>query len=162
MINFDAPEDRDTYVHRVGRTGRAGATGAGVSFVLPDQARDMRRIAQDLDLLSEFDHEAPAHVTGPPREMSPRSNGGGHRGGQGQQQGRSGGGKGRGRSGGQGRGRASDQGRAGGGKSRHSGGGRPDAGGANGDRPKARPNSSGTARGNVASLSPAAQAPLAR
>ena len=25
VINFDAPEDRDTYVHRTGRTGRAGA-----------------------------------------------------------------------------------------------------------------------------------------
>jgi ATP-dependent RNA helicase RhlE len=78
VINYDAPEDRDTYVHRVGRTGRAGATGAGVSFVIGDQVRDMRRIAQDLDLLSEFDHEAPAHVTGPPRDMGGK--GGGHRG----------------------------------------------------------------------------------
>jgi ATP-dependent RNA helicase RhlE len=39
----------------VGRTGRAGRTGAGVSFVLDDQARDMRRIAADLGLGSEFD-----------------------------------------------------------------------------------------------------------
>jgi len=55
VINFDAPEDRDTYVHRVGRTGRAGATGAGVSFVLAEQRRDMRRIAADLGLTREFD-----------------------------------------------------------------------------------------------------------
>jgi ATP-dependent RNA helicase DeaD/ATP-dependent RNA helicase RhlE len=55
VINFDAPPDRDAYVHRVGRTGRAGRTGAGVSFVLDDQARDMRRIAADLGLGSEFD-----------------------------------------------------------------------------------------------------------
>ena len=46
VINFDAPEDRDVYMHRIGRTGRAGATGAGISFVLPDQAREMRRIAK--------------------------------------------------------------------------------------------------------------------
>jgi superfamily II DNA/RNA helicase len=55
VINFDAPPDSDVYVHRVGRTGRAGRTGAGVSFVLPDQASDMRRIANDLGLTREFD-----------------------------------------------------------------------------------------------------------
>jgi superfamily II DNA/RNA helicase len=55
VINFDAPEDRDAYVHRTGRTGRAGATGTGVSFVMSDQTRDMRRIAADLGLTHEFD-----------------------------------------------------------------------------------------------------------
>jgi superfamily II DNA/RNA helicase len=55
VINFDAPEDRDAYVHRVGRTGRAGSTGAGVSFVMRDQARDMGRIASSLGLSREFD-----------------------------------------------------------------------------------------------------------
>jgi ATP-dependent RNA helicase RhlE len=72
VINFDAPEDRDTYVHRVGRTGRAGRTGAGVSFVVADQARDMRRIAHDLGLTSEFDDGRPAHVTGGDRDVTPR------------------------------------------------------------------------------------------
>jgi ATP-dependent RNA helicase RhlE len=157
VIQYDAPEDRDTYVHRVGRTGRAGATGAGVSFVIADQAHDMRRIAQDLDLLSEFDHEAPAHVTGPPRGGGHRGGGGGgQRGGQGQRQGghrgqggqkrgRSGGGKGRGGSGdGQGRGRSKDaRGRAS--ESRD---------GTGGNRPQGRKNDSGTARGSVASSRP--------
>ena len=55
VINYDAPEDRDAYVHRTGRTGRAGATGTGVSFVMSDQTRDMRRIAADLGLTHEFD-----------------------------------------------------------------------------------------------------------
>jgi len=55
VINFDAPEDRDTYVHRTGRTGRAGASGVAASFVLPDQHGDMRKIATDLGLHREFD-----------------------------------------------------------------------------------------------------------
>jgi superfamily II DNA/RNA helicase len=77
VINFDAPEDRDTYVHRVGRTGRAGRTGAGVSFVIADQARDMGRIASDLGLTSEFDEGRPAHVTGGDRDITPRRKQGG-------------------------------------------------------------------------------------
>jgi len=32
VINFDLPADADSYVHRIGRTGRAGATGVAVSF----------------------------------------------------------------------------------------------------------------------------------
>jgi superfamily II DNA/RNA helicase len=32
VINFDPPEDRDAYVHRVGRTGRAGRAGIGITF----------------------------------------------------------------------------------------------------------------------------------
>jgi superfamily II DNA/RNA helicase len=33
VINYDCPEDPDTYTHRIGRTGRAGATGLAVTFV---------------------------------------------------------------------------------------------------------------------------------
>ena len=55
VINFDAPEDRDTYVHRTGRTGRAGASGVAASLVLPDQHRDMRKIATVLGLHREFE-----------------------------------------------------------------------------------------------------------
>jgi ATP-dependent RNA helicase RhlE len=54
VINFDAPEDRDGYVHRVGRTGRAGRDGVGITFVLGEQAADVGRIAADLELHSEF------------------------------------------------------------------------------------------------------------
>ena len=54
VINFDAPEDRDGYVHRIGRTARAGATGVGITFVLDDQARDIVRMAGELGLHSEL------------------------------------------------------------------------------------------------------------
>jgi ATP-dependent RNA helicase RhlE len=50
VINYDAPEDRDAYVHRIGRTGRAGRTGTGISFVLGDEVAEMRKIASQLGL----------------------------------------------------------------------------------------------------------------
>jgi len=55
VINYDAPDDRDAYVHRIGRTGRAGNRGTGVSFVLADQADDVRRMAGDLGLVRQFE-----------------------------------------------------------------------------------------------------------
>jgi ATP-dependent RNA helicase RhlE len=55
VVNFDAPEDRETYVHRIGRTGRAGRTGVGVTFVMHDQAHDVGRIAHELRLHVQFE-----------------------------------------------------------------------------------------------------------
>jgi ATP-dependent RNA helicase RhlE len=54
VINFDPPADRDGYVHRVGRTARAGRSGVGVTFVGAEQARDMEQIARELRLDREF------------------------------------------------------------------------------------------------------------
>ena len=54
VVNFDIPEDHETYVHRVGRTGRAGRTGIGITFVSADQARDVARMAGNLDLHTQF------------------------------------------------------------------------------------------------------------
>jgi ATP-dependent RNA helicase RhlE len=57
VVNFDAPGDRDAYVHRVGRTGRAGRQGTGISFVLAEQADEVRRMAGDLGLARQFDQD---------------------------------------------------------------------------------------------------------
>jgi ATP-dependent RNA helicase RhlE len=57
VVNFDAPGDQDSYTHRVGRTGRAGNSGTGISFVLADQADEVRRMAVALGLVREFDRE---------------------------------------------------------------------------------------------------------
>ncbi|MCW2995030.1 MAG: box helicase [Conexibacter sp.] len=54
VINFDPPEDGDTYTHRVGRTGRAGRTGEGVTFVGTEQAGDVQKMATQLGILAEF------------------------------------------------------------------------------------------------------------
>jgi ATP-dependent RNA helicase RhlE len=78
VINFDAPGDQDAYVHRIGRTGRAGNRGAGISFVLEDQVGEMRRIARDLGLSREFDlgHGGPARETSPSPTSTASSAGG--------------------------------------------------------------------------------------
>lgn len=39
VVNFSLPFDGVTYVHRIGRTGRAGATGTAITFVRPEEAR---------------------------------------------------------------------------------------------------------------------------
>jgi len=44
VINYDLPENPDDYVHRVGRTGRAGQQGHAISFATPDQGSDVRNI----------------------------------------------------------------------------------------------------------------------
>jgi superfamily II DNA/RNA helicase len=54
VINFDPPEDHESYVHRIGRTARAGSSGVGVTFVMADQAREVGRMARALDLRRQF------------------------------------------------------------------------------------------------------------
>jgi len=44
VVNFDLPEVPEDYIHRVGRTGRASATGEAFSFVSPDEEADLARI----------------------------------------------------------------------------------------------------------------------
>jgi len=44
VINYDLPDDAQNYVHRIGRTGRAGKPGHAISFATPDQKRDVRDI----------------------------------------------------------------------------------------------------------------------
>ncbi|MDA0183072.1 DEAD/DEAH box helicase [Solirubrobacter phytolaccae] len=79
VINFDAPDDREGYVHRIGRTGRAGRTGIGITFVEADQAKDVGRIAAALQLHGEFEgtgfaaaSTARPHATGGPARRNRR------------------------------------------------------------------------------------------
>jgi superfamily II DNA/RNA helicase len=74
VINFDPPADHQTYIHRVGRTGRAGNTGIGVTLVGTAERHEMRQLARRLGLshgLGGDDRRHDEPVTGRPRR-SPR------------------------------------------------------------------------------------------
>ncbi|MFD3695986.1 DEAD/DEAH box helicase [Streptomyces sp. NPDC058646] len=47
VVNVDPPSDHKDYLHRGGRTARAGESGSVVTLVLPDQKRDMTRLMSD-------------------------------------------------------------------------------------------------------------------
>ncbi|WP_028448868.1 ATP-dependent RNA helicase DbpA [Chitinibacter tainanensis] len=49
VVNYELPHDPEVYVHRIGRTGRAGKKGYAVSLVSPSQAKRQRQVAEYLD-----------------------------------------------------------------------------------------------------------------
>ncbi|MBI3615602.1 MAG: DEAD/DEAH box helicase [Candidatus Omnitrophica bacterium] len=44
VVNYDLPDDPEVYVHRIGRTGRAGREGHAITFATPDQGKDVQSI----------------------------------------------------------------------------------------------------------------------
>jgi len=78
VLNYDLPEGEENYVHRIGRTARAGCSGKAISFATPDQRSDVHNIEQlirmqlpvvkDAEVESE-EFEKPKHLfsTGPKR-----------------------------------------------------------------------------------------------
>ena len=88
VVNYDLPTDIDDYVHRIGRTGRAGNTGLSTAFF----NRGNRGIVRDLlELLKEAHQDVPPFLENVAREGAGFGGGGGRGG-------RSGGGRGRGSS----------------------------------------------------------------
>ena len=54
VINYDIPATREDYVHRIGRTARAGASGVGVTLVAHDQTRELAGMVGELGLDREL------------------------------------------------------------------------------------------------------------
>jgi superfamily II DNA/RNA helicase len=55
VINFDIPATREDYVHRIGRTARAGASGVGLTLVARDQERELVGMVRELGLHRELE-----------------------------------------------------------------------------------------------------------
>jgi len=89
VVNYDLPDNADDYVHRIGRTGRAGKSGHAISFAAPDQASDVRDIERvirtSVDVSKKSKHQFDARAgssstkrgSGPSRSGNKPSFGGG-------------------------------------------------------------------------------------
>jgi ATP-dependent RNA helicase RhlE len=83
VINFDLPNIPETYVHRIGRTGRAGSSGVAISFCSKDEApywKDIQKLIKvDVQVITEHPypwHEgSPSLETAAPPKNSNRSGG---------------------------------------------------------------------------------------
>ena len=54
VVNYDLPNGSDDFVHRIGRTGRAGAKGVATTFVMPQEKSDARKLERELKIKFEW------------------------------------------------------------------------------------------------------------
>ena len=53
VVNYDIPHDPDWYVHRIGRTGRAGSEGTAITFYTADETRWLQNLEKKLAITLE-------------------------------------------------------------------------------------------------------------
>jgi ATP-dependent RNA helicase RhlE len=75
VINFDPPTDSETYVHRIGRTARAGRKGVGITLLSADQHRDVAKLVGQLGLGHGLHSNNPRRLTPDPAPQTTTSNG---------------------------------------------------------------------------------------
>ncbi len=54
VVNYDLPNASDDFVHRIGRTGRAGAKGVATTFVMPQEKYEARKLERELKIKFEW------------------------------------------------------------------------------------------------------------
>lgn len=81
VFNFDIPTFAEDYVHRIGRTGRASATGEAISFVSPDERKHIKKIELfigkkfNIEKCPGFDYSKTPEPAGKSRPRKPRDSG---------------------------------------------------------------------------------------
>ena len=127
VINYDVPPNEEDYVHRIGRTARAGRGGVGITLITPGEMRNFAKIEKLIQMEVRKEPLPPELGEGPAYDPNAPSDRGG-RGGRGH--------------GGGGRGRGGDR--------RGGGGGRRDGGRRNGggNRPEGQRGEGGKGGGN--------------
>ena len=71
VINYDIPFDAEDYVHRIGRTGRAGASGIAYTFACENEAFSMPEIEKYIGRPLEYENPEPALLVLPPAPPRP-------------------------------------------------------------------------------------------
>jgi ATP-dependent RNA helicase RhlB len=66
VVNFNLPEEAEDYVHRIGRTGRAGALGTSISFACEDEAFLLPKIEMTIGMKLSCEHPPEALLATPP------------------------------------------------------------------------------------------------
>ncbi|MFP5347907.1 MAG: DEAD/DEAH box helicase [Actinomycetes bacterium] len=61
VVHFDPPNDHKDYLHRSGRTARAGTSGTVLALVQPEQVRDVARLQQAANVRARTEHVHPGH-----------------------------------------------------------------------------------------------------
>lgn len=81
VINYEIPNISETYVHRIGRTGRAGSSGKAISFCMPEEVKDWRNIEKLIGkkIPVVADHPWPSENPGVYREAPKAEKTGGRR-----------------------------------------------------------------------------------
>jgi superfamily II DNA/RNA helicase len=73
VVHFDLAEDAKAYLHRSGRTGRAGASGVVVTLVSDALVRDVRRLQKDIGLVGALERMGRAPVKPEPTTVPRRA-----------------------------------------------------------------------------------------
>ncbi len=63
VINYDLPMEAESYVHRIGRTGRAGAEGIAISYCDAGERATLRQIERQINRSVTVDEDHPFHST---------------------------------------------------------------------------------------------------
>jgi ATP-dependent RNA helicase RhlE len=83
VINYDLPNEPESYVHRIGRTARAGARGSAVSFCSTEEHRCLsnieRLIKRRVPVVGDHPYRSSSSAKAPPRRPGPGQGPGGRR-----------------------------------------------------------------------------------